>query len=169
MSSIIANPARRSTRGLTGGMVLALLLAFFGTVGAVNALMIHYALSTFRGEVADHPYEAGLQFNSEIAASRAQTARHWRVDAHLASAGPTRTIEVTARDADGRPLQGLSFRAILAAPVDRQRDKSVELRDDGDGRYVGEIVVAKGDWDLALTAKRADETLFQSRSRIELE
>lgn len=169
MSLVFANPARRGERKLTGGKVLAILLASFFTVGSVNALMIHYAVSTFRGEVGDHPYEAGLEFNSDIAASRAQAARRWRVDAHLSSAGLTRTIEVTAKDPEGRPLSGLSFRAVLAAPVDSVRDKDVELSDRGEGRYVGDVVAAKGDWDLDLTAKRGGETLFKSRGRIELE
>jgi nitrogen fixation protein FixH len=165
MSAMFAGPAR----GLTGGKVLAILLAFFGTVGSVNALMIHYALSTFRGEVADHPFEAGLKFNREIAASRSQAARNWRVDAHIISSGAARTLQLTARDSDGRPLSDLSFRAILAAPVDHVLDKGVNLTAQGDGRYIGEIIVAKGHWDLEITGKRSDETLFQSRGRIELE
>jgi nitrogen fixation protein FixH len=165
MSAMFAGPAR----GLTGGKVLAILLAFFGTVGSVNALMIHYALSTFRGEVADHPFELGLKFNSEIAASRAQAARNWRVEAHIVSTGAARTLQLTARDSEGQPLSDLSFRAVFAAPVDHLLDKGVDLITQGDGRYAGEIAVAKGHWDLEITGKRSGETLFQSRGRIELE
>jgi nitrogen fixation protein FixH len=165
MSAIFAGPAR----GLTGGKVLAILLAFFATVGSVNALMIHYALSTFRGEVADHPFEVGLKFNSEIAASRAQAARNWRVEAHIISSGAARSLQMTARDSDGQPLSDLSFRAVFAAPVDHVLDKGVNLTAQGDGLYIGAIMVAKGHWDLEITGKRSDETLFQSRGRIELE
>ena len=49
---------------LNGWMVLAMLGGFFAVVFAVNGLMAYDAISTFRGEVAPHPYEDGLAYNS---------------------------------------------------------------------------------------------------------
>ena len=57
---------------LTGGKVLAILLGFFVVVFAANGVMIFDAISTFRGQTADHPYEVGLKFNLELAAVAAQ-------------------------------------------------------------------------------------------------
>jgi nitrogen fixation protein FixH len=142
------------------------LLGFFGTVGTVNAVMIHYALSSFRGEVADHPYEVGLAFNSDIMAARAQEARGWKVDVAFDRDPSGRQFEVSARDAQGRPLSGLTFAGIFAAPVDATLDRKVALKEKTAGLYVGEIPVSAGRWDLELTAKRGDETLFQSKNRI---
>ncbi len=157
------------TRTLTGRMVLAVLVAFFGTVASVNALKIHYALSTFRGEVADHPYEAGLAFNSQIAAARAQESREWKVGVDFRKDPAGRRIEVSARDAQGHLIGGLRFIGIFAAPVDGALDRRVELRETADGVYAGEVPVSAGRWDLELSATRSGETLFQSKNRILIE
>ena len=58
-------------RELTGRMVLIWLVGFFAVVGAVNAVMIGAAISTFAGLEHDSPYQAGLAFDQEIAAARA--------------------------------------------------------------------------------------------------
>jgi nitrogen fixation protein FixH len=158
----------RSGYRLTGRAVLVILFAFFGTVASVNAVMIHYALSTFRGEVGDHPYEAGLAFNSDIAAARAQDARHWSVDIRLPHRAD-RTLSAMMRDAAGAPLDGLKVVATFAAPVDGRLDHEVELKQSGAGLYLGEAPVAAGNWDIEIRADRRGETLFRSRSRIAIE
>ena len=67
---MFAGPAR----GLTGGKVLADASGFLGVV-SVNGLMVYDALSTFRGEVAAHPYEGvGLQFKRNRGGGRAKPA-----------------------------------------------------------------------------------------------
>lgn len=169
MSEIAIRRTPRSGRGLSGRMVFLMICAFFATVAAVNGVMIHYALSTFRGEVADHPYEVGLAFNSEIAASRAQDARNWTVGAHLQEGAAGRTLEVSMRDAAGAPIGGLQVSAIFAAPVDARLDRRVELTPVGDGLYRGAAPVSPGAWDLEIQSRRAGELLFQSKNRIRVE
>ena len=154
---------------LTGRMVLLILVAFFGTVGSVNAVMIHYALSSFRGEVADHPYEVGLAFNSEIAAARAQEARSWKVAAKLARSEGRTQVEISVGDAQGRPIEGLHLASVFAAPVDAALDRRLELEERAPGLYAGETALAKGHWDLELSASREGATLFQSKNRIFVE
>ena len=78
---------------LTGWKVLAMLLAFFGVVGAVNAVMVYSALSTFSGEVEAHPYEHGLAYNREYC-QRARTGGARLEGRRLAGA------TVLGRDAD---------------------------------------------------------------------
>ena len=169
MSEIALRNARRSPRGLTGRMVLAIMLAFFGTVATVNAVMIHYALSTFRGEVGAHPYETGLAYNSEIAASREQNGRNWAVEAHLEGAPGARALEVSMRDATGAPIDDLQVSATFAAPVDARLDRRIALTLIGAGRYTGAVPVSSGNWDLEIQSRRADEILFQSKNRIKVE
>ena len=169
MSEIAADIANPPARGLTGRMVLVIILGFFGTVAAVNALMIHFALSTFRGEVADHPYEVGLAFNGEIAASRAQNERNWMVEAYLRNSASTRTLEVTMRDSTGSPISDLKVVATFAAPVDARLDRRLDLAPIAEGRYAGEIPVPAGAWDLEIQSRRNGEILFQSRNRIKVE
>jgi nitrogen fixation protein FixH len=116
--------------------------------------------------VADHPYEAGLAFNSDIMAARAQEARGWKVEVDFDRDPAGRQIEVSARDARGQPVTGLVVAGLFAAPVDATLDRKVTLREKGAGRYIGDVPVSAGRWDLELTARRDGDTLFQSKNRI---
>jgi nitrogen fixation protein FixH len=160
----MANATTLLTRApLTGGKVLLILVAFFGTVFAVNGLLTYDALSTFRGEVVDNPYEAGLAYNNQIAAADAQSERHWKVDVTLA--GGVRAI---FRDAQGRAIEGLSVSGVFAAPADMKRDRSFAMRDMGKGAYVGGQSPPSGVWDLQLEAARDGKVLFRSNNRVAL-
>jgi nitrogen fixation protein FixH len=158
--------ARSVGRGLTGRMVLAMVLCFFATVGTVNAVMIRFAMTSFRGEVVDHPYERGLLFNSEIAAARAQAARHWTVEAHIDRTATPATIRVEARDEQGRPIKGLRMVTAFVAPVNNRLDQHLVLQERQDGSYEGELAIDAGSWNVEIIAARADETVFRSRSRL---
>src|SRR5215208_2215468 len=98
-------------RPLTGRMVLAMLLGFFGLVMVVNVVMVRAAITTFGGVDTPSSYQAGLHFKAEEAAAAAQDALHWRVDARLASAERGETVTVTALDANGKTLGGLAVTA----------------------------------------------------------
>jgi nitrogen fixation protein FixH len=156
-------------RALTGRMVLAIVVCFFATVGGVNAVMMRLAMTTFRGEVVDHPYEAGLVFNSDIAAARAQAARHWTVEARFDTGVEPRRIHVMARDAEGRPITGLKMIAEFLAPVNNRVDRRIRLEEREGGLYEAEASVSPGAWDFDIVAAREAETLFRSRSRVRLD
>jgi len=147
---------------LTGAKVLAMLIAFFGVMFAVNGFMTFEAISTFRGEVTDHAYEKGLAYNKQIAAAEAQTERHWKVDLTLASGA----VSAAFRGVDGALLTGLDVTARFTAPADSKRDQRVTFVETGPGFYVASPLPAHGAWDLEMTAKREGETLFQSKNRV---
>ena len=154
---------------LTGMHVLAMLVAFFGIVAAVNVVMIRFALKTHSGEVTAHPYEKGLAYNAAIREAREQEARGWKVDGQV-TRGPDgkALIEVSARDAAGAALTGLKVHGLLAAPADVKRDRPIELVEAAPGVYRGEAAAQDGAWDFELTAARDGKTLFQSHNRINL-
>jgi nitrogen fixation protein FixH len=76
--------ASASPKPLTGGKVLAMLVAFFSVVMGVNFTMMKLATLTLPGTDVDSAYAASLAYENEIAAAREQDARNWKVDAHLA-------------------------------------------------------------------------------------
>jgi len=154
---------------LTGRTVLLIVLLFFGTIGGVNAALVYYALSTFRGEVSDHPYEDGLAYNKAIAAARAQEARNWRVDVKLLPQGDGKYVEITARDIQGAMIQGLEMSGNFAAPADIALDRRVSMTEQRPGVYSARVPVPGGRWDLEISARRGGETVFRSKSRIVLE
>src|SRR6266566_9917881 len=99
-----------SPKPLTGGKVLFMLVAFFGVVIGVNLIMMRLAIQTLPGTEVDSAYTASLAYEKEIATARAQSARNWKVDAHVErSAQGGATLQVEARDNYGRPMPGLTF------------------------------------------------------------
>ena len=114
-------------------MVLVWLLAFFGVVAGVNALMIRLAISTFGGVETANAYQAGLAFAREIAAAESQNARHWRVDTGISTAGAQTSVDLTARDADDRPLANVSATGKLTHPTDMRADRILSFDPAGGG------------------------------------
>jgi nitrogen fixation protein FixH len=158
----------RFPREITGRTVLVTLLAFFGVVTAVNGVMIGAALSTFGGLETDSSYKAGLAFAADVAAARAQDARHWRVEASLDPAGDGTRIEILARGADARPLTGLEAAAILQHPFDQSLDRTVRMQEDAPGHFSGRVALAPGAREVIIELSRDGERLFRSRTRLVL-
>jgi nitrogen fixation protein FixH len=157
-------------RPLTGWKVLAMLLAFFGVIGSVNAVMVYSALSTFSGEVEAHPYEHGVAYNRDIASAREQVARGWKVDASMQRLASGETlIVVLARDAKGADISGVELAANLASPVDKKQDVLAKLQETAPGRFEARVVVAAGARDLVLTASQGGREVFRSRNRLQID
>jgi nitrogen fixation protein FixH len=151
--------------------VLAALLAFFGVVIGVNGVMIALAIGTMPGLENEKPYLAGVAYNTEIEAARAQAGRNWTVASHIARNALGRaTVRVTARGADGAPVDGLAVAVRLLRPADQRGDRSIALAERGPGTYEGEATgVGAGAWDVEIEAARGSERLFRSRNRIVME
>jgi nitrogen fixation protein FixH len=167
-----ANPVdqkdRLTTQPLTGRTVLVALLVFFGVVIGVNGVMMALAVGTMPGLENEKPYQAGIAYNAEIDAARAQAARHWTVASHVGRDAQGRaSASVTARDADGNPITGLAVTVRLLRPADQRGDRTIALGERGPGSYTGDATgVAPGAWDVEIEAVRASARLFRSRSRI---
>lgn len=158
----------RPPRVLTGRMVFICLLAFFGTVLAMNVIMIRVAVSSFSGVETESSYKAGLAFKNDVAAAHAQDSLHWSVDAAVRREDNAAGVTVTAKDAEAHSLVGLTLDAHLAHPTDRRRDVSLAFVEVTPGQFRSLTPMPQGRWDLVIELKRADETVFRSKSRISL-
>jgi len=154
---------------VTGWTVLVWLVAFFGIVFAVNAVMVRAAVSSFGGLETESSYQAGLNFEHEAEAARAQAALHWRVDVRLAPLrdGATR-LTVDARDAQGQPLRGLTAAVRLVRPTDAQDDRTIALQETQPGEFHGGTAALAGQWDLVLELERGGARVFRSKNRVVL-
>jgi len=163
MSKSVATP-----RPLTGGMVLAMLIAFFAVVFGVNILMAKFAIETLPGVEVDSAYSASLAYEGEIAAARQQQERGWKIDAHVERAADgVAAILVNARDSKGSPLPGLAFSSRLERPADRRGDREAALVEAENAVYRGKVAdVAPGQWDLVLEGDSSGRRVFLSKSRI---
>jgi nitrogen fixation protein FixH len=157
--------------GLSGRTVLFALIGFFAVVIGVNVTMMTLAISTMPGTEVESPYLAGIKYNAEISAARAQAARGWRMTSHVDRTGDGRAVvTIEARDRNGTPLAGLALSAKLARPTDKRVDRTFALAERSAGRYSGDAVdVVAGIWDLEVKADRGGERLFRSKNRITLD
>jgi nitrogen fixation protein FixH len=160
---------QKQARILTGRHVLLWLVAFFGIVFAVNGVLVRAAISTFGGVETLSSYRAGLQFEQEVGLVQRQDALHWQVTGKLArdSAGVA-VLDVTARDAQGAPLSGLTADARLAHPADDRLDRVIAVRSVAGGVFHGAAEAQPGQWELIVDLYRGDQRVFRSRSRVSL-
>jgi len=156
-------------RPITGRMVLAALIGFFGFVFLVNIVMVHAAITTFGGVDTPSSYQAGLDFAAEEAEAAAQADRNWQVDAHLTATAEGTALDLEVRDAAGRPVTGAEVSARLAHPVDERRDVAIPVAEAGAGAYVGAVAADPGQWTLIIEIAKGGERLFRSRNRIAVE
>lgn len=155
-------------RQITGRMVLACLIAFFGVVGGVNAIMVRAAVSTFGGVETASSYQAGFAYAREADAAHAQDALRWQVKASVHPSAGTTRIEIDARDAAGNALAGLHAIARLERPTDRRADQTIALQEDRSGNFRGTAAPIAGQWDLVIELSRGGERMFRSRNRVVL-
>jgi nitrogen fixation protein FixH len=158
----------RSPKILTGRKVLFMIVAFFGVVISVNMIMMRLAIQTLPGTEVDSAYNASLAYEKEIAAARDQNARNWQVEAHVERSGQGgATLQVEARDDNGRPMVGLKFQARFERPIDRRADLPVVLAEVGIGIYRGDtLAIAPGQWDLVIEGLAAGRRMFLSKNRV---
>ncbi|SFI13315.1 Nitrogen fixation protein FixH [Bosea sp. OK403] len=161
-------PQRRPFE-LSGRTVLASLLGFFVVVASVNAIMMTAAIRTMPGVDVKSAYETSQRFNGEIARMHAQAERGWQAQAQISRDGSGATVTLNLHDHSGIALTGLVVEAKLQHPASRQEDHEARLVETAPGLYSATIpAIHRGGWTLAVEASRDNETLFVSRSRIQL-
>lgn len=156
-------------REVTGRTVLLWLVGFFAVVFLVNGIMAKAAISTFGGVQTQSSYRAGQTFEHEVAMAKAQGELRWQVDGKLDfdRAGAA-VLAMTVRDAEGRPVGGLTADARLSHPADSRRDRVVPMRKTGPGAFRGEAEAQPGGWELIVDFYRGDQRIYRSRSEIVL-
>jgi nitrogen fixation protein FixH len=104
-----------------------------------------------------------------VAVAERQNALHWQVSGKLTRDGAGQAVlDVTARDAHGAPLAGLSADARLAHPADERLDRVIEVRAVAAGIFHGQAAAQAGQWHLIVDLYRGDKRLFRSQSRVTL-
>jgi nitrogen fixation protein FixH len=135
---------------LTGKRVLIVLAASFGIVFAVNGFFVYEALSTAPGDESGASYEAGLRYNSILAAERAQNALGWQHKLSLDNGA----LRISIQDAAGSPVTRLALAAEIERPAGSGRAR-LAFKETGDGIYRAPLSVSAGTWIASITAKRS--------------
>ena len=166
MTSTDRTQSSRPPREVTGRTVLICLLAFFGLIAAMNAVLIRLAVSTFGGVETASSYQAGLAFKHDVAAAEQQDALHWQVDGVVTRTAAGEVIlKVTVRDGSGLIIPGWTALARLAHPIDSRLDQTFAHGAPADSAR-GAAFADSGQWFVAIELQRDGERLFRSRSRV---
>jgi nitrogen fixation protein FixH len=145
-------------------------VAGFAVVLAVNLAMMFSAVHTFSGLETDHAYEKGLAYNDVLAMARTQQAMGWTVNSEIrpvpAGSGHAADLLITFLDRQGMPLTGLTVKAEFIRPTSAGHDSSLQLLEQGEGRYEAMVdLVLGGQWEMHLTARHGD-LVYQYDKRI---
>lgn len=136
-----------------------LFVAGMTLVVAVNGVLVYFAIGSWSGLVVEKPYERGVQYNRLLEAAARQEALGWRFDIALENGDGTTRIVVSAADAAGRPLGGLTLRATLERPLEREAHEAIPLVEEQPGRYAAAIErLRPGQWQTRLVAERGHDT-----------
>lgn len=157
--------AQAKGRPLTGRMVLAMLLAFFGVIFAVNFVMLSLASSTFSGVGDRNAYVAGLSHNRKLAAAREQEKRGWKVDVSLRRAAQGRSV-VSVTRADTGAAMNLEVIARFVHPASSRQDRAATLTQSGPNTWSAALDLPAGAWDIAIEMRSGGTLVFLSRDRI---
>lgn len=157
---------------LTGRHVLMILLGVFAVVAVVNAYMIWQAIGSFPGVVTESSYRDSQHFNREIADAHLQAARRWRVDAKADRSRDGRVVvHLEAKDAEGKPITGVAFRATLQHPANRALDHAIPLTAVAGASGVFEGAangVGEGKWGMEVEGESAEGRVFLSQNSLYL-
>lgn len=159
----------RPPREVTGTTVLLCFVGFFGVVAAVNAFMIHAAVTTFAGTETSSSYKAGLAYKQEEAAASAQAALNWQVDARIVrtSAGEA-VLTVDVRDQTQTPVYDIDIAAHLTHPLNARLDHDILLSRTADRSFRGVTLASPGQWTLVVEVARRGERVYRTKSRVVL-
>ena len=156
----------RRPQGVQGRHVLAIFLAFFGIVFAVNGTMIYAAISTHTGLVANEPYRKGLTYNERISADERQMRLGWTETLQVDRSGH---VALTLAERDGSAVRGLKVEGMLGRPATNRHDVRLALAETAPGRYEAQTAaVAEGGWLIALEARvqAGAEPIYRTRRRL---
>lgn len=137
------------TRTFTGRRMAAILVAFFGTVVAVNFTMAGYASSTFGGIVVENSYVASQEFNAWLDRAAEADALGWNAEATRLPDGRI-AIELT-----GAP-GGAALSAEARHPLGRLGDRQLVFAATGPNRFVSTEPLPEGRWTLRIEAQAGD-------------
>jgi nitrogen fixation protein FixH len=153
---------------LTGKHVLAMLIAFFAVIFAVNFGMMWVAIQTMPGLDVKSSYEASQNFNRQLDAISSQDGRGWQVDVRMPTTGKG-LIELVLHDKSGALLSGLQVEARFERPTDKRLDIALPLNAKAQGQYWAPLPdLMPGQWDLVIEISEKGQRAHVSKRRIQV-
>ena len=132
-----------------------------GTVVAVNAVLVYFAVSTFTGVTVPRSYERGRGYDAVLAEAARQEALGWKAEVALGAGA----LRVAVTDRDGRPVYG-RIEGVLLRPLEGT-ELALTFSPTGSGRWMAEVQPPqRGQWEARLTLFGPNEAAFDIRQRV---
>ena len=129
-------------REFTGWHMLAIMVAFFSVVIAVNLTMAFFARSSWTGMVVANTYIASQQFNEKAAEGRAQAALGWRPDLTIADG----KVHYGLMNSAGKLVEATRVTAIFRRPSHASDDQEIVLTRQSDATFSAPVKLGDGPW-----------------------
>lgn len=147
---------------LKGVHVLAITLAAFGTIIAVNLGMAYNAISSFPGVETRSSYISSQHFQAD---RDAQQRLDWHADLRVQGDH----LMLSLRDGSGEGVMPGALQLMLRRPTHQRADQQPRLVAEGPGLWRFTADLAPGNWNADLIAEAADGTAFRQRLPLHLE
>ncbi len=138
----------RARGEFTGRHMLFAMIAFFGTVVAVNLTLATFARSSWTGLVVANAYVASQQFNERAAEGRAQAALGWRGEFAIAGG----QVSYALFDASGSPVALRGVQVKFRRPAYEAEDHALVLKPASVGSFASTGPVPDGLWIVEIDA-----------------
>ena len=149
-------------RPITGRHVLAIIVAFFFVIFAVNGAFLYVSLSSHPGVSTEDAYRKGIRYNDEIAEGDRQRALGWSA----AFAHEAGRVEIRLARGEA-PLTGVSVDLEARRPVTDSNDRKLALSEIAPGRFRAEgQPLAPGRWRLIATVRDQAGHRFRAEQEI---
>lgn len=142
-------------RQFTGKHALAVFVAAFGVIIAVNLVLAYSAVKTFPGLEVKNSYVASQEFNERL---QEQQALGWEIQAELT--GGLLVLHIT--DQTGAPVEVAELQAVVGRATHVKDDFAPDFTFDGIA-YSTPAALGKGNWNIRLVAKAKDGAAFAQR------
>mgnify|MGYP002278068560 CR=1 FL=1 len=146
--------AFRIPKPLTGRHVLAIIVAFFLVIFAVNGVFLYVSLRSHPGVTTEDAYRKGIGYNRELEEADRQHALGWKATVAVENGA----ISIRLTDADGAPLHGVRVTVDCRRPTHDGEDRTFRLREYDAGLYrAKDAVLPTGRWVLRFDIVDADD------------
>lgn len=146
----------------TGWHMLAIMLAFFGTIITVNFTMAYFATSTWSGLVVKNTYVASQEFNGKTAAIKEMLATGIAGDLSVDAKGMRYRLTLP----NNVPVVADSVLAHFKRPVGEHQDFELLMTPAGDGLYLAETAVLPGSWIVEIKATKDGKLIMHEAKRV---
>ena len=150
------------SREFTGRHMLAIILAFFGVVIAVNLTMATLASTSWTGLVVENTYVASQQFNKKAEEGRAQAALGWTGKLTIAAG----EVRYSLTDAGGKPVTLHGVKVLFRHPAYEKEDKAITLAIASGQDFAAQHTPRDGVWIVEVDADAGLDKAYRDVRRI---